>query len=234
MNLKDKKVILTGGSSGLGKATAIELIKKGAKVLITGRDKAKLENTANEIGAIPYALDMANYESLAVGYLEMKTLLGGEVDVLINNAGVGEFSLLDEVSIESFERVFSTNVFGLTMLTQEAVKDFKLKKAGSIINIASTAATKGFAYGSVYAASKFALRGLTQCWQAELRKFNVRVIQINPSEVPTAFNKQDRVEREQEESKLSPKEIADTIVFTLEMDNRGFVPEVSVWATNPI
>jgi 3-oxoacyl-[acyl-carrier protein] reductase len=234
MNLKNKQIIVTGGSSGLGKSTAIELVNKGAKVLITGRDKLKINKVAKEIGAIPYALDISNYANLAVGYIEMKALLGGNVDVLINNAGIGEFALLDEVTIESLERVFSTNVFGLTLLTQEAVKDFKVNKKGDIINIASTAATKGFAYGSVYAASKFALRGLTQCWQAELRKFNVRVILINPSEVPTAFNKEDREEREQADSKLSPKEIADTIVFTLEMNSRGFVPEVTVWATNPV
>jgi 3-oxoacyl-[acyl-carrier protein] reductase len=233
MNLKDKNIILTGGSSGIGKATAIALINKGAKVLITGRNKEKLEKVAAEIGAIPFQLDMANYREITESYPKIKNLLGGSVDVLINNAGIGEFATLDEVSIESFERVFSTNVFGLTLLTQEVVKDFKINEKGDIINVASTAATKGFAYGSVYAASKFALRGLTQCWQAELRKFNVRVIQVNPSEVPTAFNKEDRVEVEQTESKLSPKEISDTIVFTLEMANRGFVPEVSVWATNP-
>ncbi len=232
MNLKDKKVLLTGGSSGIGKATAISLIKEGAKVIITGRNKEKLNAVAKEIGAIPFQLDMADYDNIPSVYQKIKSTLGG-IDVLINNAGIGEFALVDEVSIESFERVFSTNVFGLTMLTKEIVKDFKQQNTGNIINIASTAATKGFAFGSVYAASKFALRGLTQCWQAELRKHNVRVIQINPSEVPTAFNVESREERKLEPTKLSPKEIADTIVFTLKMDNRGFIPEVSVWATNP-
>jgi len=66
-----------------------------------------------------------------------------------------------------------------------------------------------------------------------LRKDNIRVIQVNPSEVPTAFNAKDRVERDDEENKLSAQEIADTITATLEMDNRGFIPEVTVWATNP-
>lgn len=232
MDLKDKKVLLTGGSSGLGKETAIQLIAKGAEVVITGRDNDKLQKVAKEIGATPFQLDMANYDDIAPSYQKIKEALGG-IDVLINNAGIGEFALIEDITIESLERVFSTNIFGLTLLTQEVVKDFKKQNHGNIVNLASTASTKGFAYGSVYAASKFALRGLTQCWQAELRKHNVRVIQINPSEVPTAFNKEDRVEAEQTASKLSPKEIADTIVFTLEMDNRGFIPEVTVWATNP-
>ena len=75
---------------------------------------------------------------------------------------------------------------------------------------------------------------MTQCWQAELRKSNIRVIQINPSEVPTAFRSpQERIEREQEPQKLSPMEISHTVKATLEMDDRGFIPEVTIWATNP-
>jgi 3-oxoacyl-[acyl-carrier protein] reductase len=74
---------------------------------------------------------------------------------------------------------------------------------------------------------------MTQCWRAELRKYNVRVIQINPSEVPTAFAQPDRVEREEEANKLSPKEISDAIIASLEMNNRGMVTDVTVIATNP-
>ena len=74
---------------------------------------------------------------------------------------------------------------------------------------------------------------MTQCWRAELRPYNVRVIQINPSEVPTAFAQENRVEREQETNKLTPKEISDAIVSSLEMDNRGMITDVTVIATNP-
>ncbi|NND95632.1 MAG: SDR family NAD(P)-dependent oxidoreductase, partial [Flavobacteriales bacterium] len=81
--------------------------------------------------------------------------------------------------------------------------------------------------------SKFALRGMTMCWQHELRPFNIRVMLINPSEVTTAFNQEDRVEREDEKGKLTAAEIAHTIRYALEMDARGFIPELSVWATNP-
>jgi 3-oxoacyl-[acyl-carrier protein] reductase len=131
------------------------------------------------------------------------------------------------------QSVFGTNVFGLTLLSQSILPHFKKQKKGNIVNIASTAALKGFARGSVYAASKFAVRGLTQCWQAELRKENIRVMLVNPSEVPTAFNQTDRVERPDEAQKLSSTEIAHSIKAALEMDDRGFIPELSVWATNP-
>ena len=232
MKIKGKKIIVTGGSSGLGKATAELLIKGGAKVLITGRNARKLKKVATEIGAAYVKADISDYGKIKSSFKKMLKELGG-LDALINNAGIGDFALLGDIEVEQFEHVFATNVFGLTMFTQEAVKVFKKQEKGHIINIASTASMKGFAYGSVYAASKFALRGLTQCWQAELRKFNIRVIQVNPSEVPTAFNKKDRVERAIEDSKLRPIEIAHTIKATLEMDDRGFIPEVTVWATNP-
>ncbi len=232
MKLKGKKVIVTGGSSGIGKATAMLLIKAGAEVLITGRNAKKLKVVASEIGASYVKADISDFSKIKSSFKKMLKTLGG-LDVVINNAGVGEFALLGDIKVEQFESIFATNVIGLTMFTQEAVKVFKEQEKGHIINIASTAAMKGFAYGSVYAASKFALRGLTQCWQAELRKYNIRVMLVNPSEVTTAFNDKDRVERPDEASKLRPLEIAHTIKAVLEMDDRGFVPEVTVWATNP-
>ena len=231
-NLSGKKVLITGGSSGIGKATAIDLVAKGAIVCITGRNKVKLEKVASEINAIPIHLDVSKYNSIAVKTLDAFHSMGG-IDVLINNAGIGEFAKLEDIKINHFESVFATNVFGLTMLTQEVVKFFKTQQYGMIINIGSSAATSGFPSGSVYCASKFALRGLTECWRHELRRDNIRVVLVNPSEVPTAFNNKDRVEREEQENKLSSKEISHAIVSTINMDKRGFIPELNVWATNP-
>jgi 3-oxoacyl-[acyl-carrier protein] reductase len=232
MELKNAKILITGGSSGLGKAMAIALVEKGANVVITGRDSQKLEKVADEVGCTALHFDISNYNSITDGAAQAIELLGG-LDALINNAGIGEFALMDEVTVDQFEKIFSTNVFGLAMLTQEVVKYFKKQDKGNIINIGSTAAAKGFAYGTVYAASKFALRGMTECWQAELRKHNVRVMLVNPSEVPTAFNVSDRVEKNNEPKKLTPTEIAHAIVSVLSMDDRGFIPELAVWATNP-
>ena len=231
-NLSGKKVLITGGSSGIGKATAIDLVGKGAIVCITGRNKVKLDEVASEINAIPIHLDVSKYNSIAVKTLDAFHSMGG-IDVLINNAGIGEFAKLEDIKINHFESIFATNVFGLTMLTQEVVKFFKTQQYGMIINIGSSAATSGFPSGSVYCASKFALRGLTECWRHELRRDNIRVVLVNPSEVPTAFNNKDRVEREEQENKLSSKEISHAIVSTINMDKRGFIPELNVWATNP-
>lgn len=232
MELKDKIYIVTGGSSGLGKAMAIGLIEEGAKVVITGRDKEKMNNVAQEIGATPFHADVANDSDILELY-DFVDVEFGQLDGLINNAGIGDWAAIDEMDKEKMRAVFEINVFGAAMMASHAAKRFKKQNYGDIVNIASTASQKGFKMGTIYAASKFALRGMSQCWQAELRPFNVRVIQINPSEVPTAFSAEDRVERELTANKLRPKEIADVAIASLKMDRRGFIPEVSVFATNP-
>jgi len=231
-NLSGKKVLITGGSSGIGKATAEMLISNGAIVCITGRDNSKLDSVASDLNAIPIHLDVSKYNQIAIKTLDAFHSMGG-LDVLINNAGIGEFSKLEDIKLNQFENIFATNVFGLTMLTQEVVKFFKTQQHGTVINIGSSASTKGFPSGSVYCASKFALRGLTECWRHELRRDNIRVILVNPSEVTTAFNNKKRIERDEEEKKLTPKEIAHAIVSAIKMDKRGFIPELNVWATNP-
>jgi len=233
MDIKNSTFLVTGGSAGIGKATAKLILEKGGKVAITGREKSKLEKIAKEIGAYPIHADVSKENDVIKTY-ELFLKQFGKLDCLINNAGVGgKWQDVADLTVENFMEVYSTNVFGAAMMAREASKLFKHQKYGNIINISSTAGTKGFANGSVYSSSKFALRGMTQCWQSELRKYNVRVILVNPSEVTTAFGDLDRVERDEVKNKLRPLEIAHTIVSTLEMDNRGFIPEVTVWATNP-
>ena len=231
-DISGKKVLITGGSSGIGRVTAKDLISMGAIVSITGRNKEKLERVASEINAIPIHLDVSKYNTIAVKTLDAFHSMGG-IDVLVNNAGIGEFAKLEDIKISQFENIFATNVFGLTMLTQEVVKFFKTQQHGTIINIGSSAATSGFPSGSVYSASKFALRGLTECWRHELRRDNIRVILVNPSEVTTAFNDKNRTERVVQDNKLRPSEISHVIISAIQMDDRGFIPELNVWATNP-
>lgn len=232
MDLKNARIFITGGSSGLGKATAQLLINAGAKVAISGRDKEKLVSVAQEMGAIPIELDQSQFDTIEPMAQEVKNQLGG-IDVLINNAGIGWRKSLGEITLEDFRAIYDTNVIGLTLLTQAFLNDMKIQGSGHIINIASTAALKGYPTGSVYSSSKFALRGLTECWRAELRQHNIRVMLVNPSEVPTAFAQEDRQPRSEQAGKLTPHEIAHTIKSILEMDDRGFIPEVTVWATNP-
>ena len=233
MDLQGKKILITGGTSGIGKKTAEMLVAKGAIVLVTGRSSDKLDAKKTSLGVLSFQFDLSQTENIADKANECVALLGGSVDVLINNAGVGVFGPVDELNIKDFHEVFNTNVFGLALLTKELVPLMKAQGKGTIINVGSSASIKGFKFGSVYSASKFALRALSQCWQAELRPFNIRVCQVNPSEVTTAFAQENRKEREEQNNKLAPEEIAHTIISLLEMRNKGYVPEVNIWATNP-
>jgi len=186
MDLKNKVILITGGNSGLGKATAQLCIEKGAQVIITGRDNEKTKSVAQEIGATPFNCDVTKDEEIDALYSFIKKEFKG-LDVLVNNAGIGIGKTLVELTREELRKVYEVNVFGAAMVAQGAARIFVKQNHGDIINIASTASLKGYPTGSIYSTSKFALRGMTQCWQAELRKNNIRVIQVNPSEVPTAF-----------------------------------------------
>ncbi|MBW8048968.1 MAG: SDR family oxidoreductase [Cytophagales bacterium] len=232
MRLKNSKILITGGSLGIGKATAKLLVESGAQVAITGRNKERLQNAAKETGAFPIIADVSKKAAVKRTFGEFIDKYGN-LDCLINNAGIGTSKKLEELTLDDFHKVYAVNVFGAAIMAQKAAEIFRKQNYGHIINIGSTAANKGYERGTIYASSKFALKAMTQCWQAELRKYNVRVMLINPSEVTTAFGDPQRVERASVRNKLRSIEIAHTIKSALEMDDRGFIPELTVWATNP-
>lgn len=230
MDLTGAKALVTGGSSGIGLATARALREKGAQVAMCGRDEARLREAADAIGALAIHADVA-IESDVVSMVRKVIDAFGGYDVLINNAGFGHFAPLLDLELRDMQSVFATNVFGAMLVARESAKHFIRRNRGNIVNIASTAGQRGFAGGTAYSASKFALTSMTECWRAELRKHNIRVMQINPSEVQTAFFA--GRERPQSDRKLRSLEIAQAILSMLELDDRGFVTEISVWATNP-
>lgn len=232
MKLHNSTILITGGSLGIGKATAKLLAEHGANVAITGRNKKRLEITAREIGVFPIHADVANEDDVQKTFKEFIKEFN-RLDVLVNNAGIGIHSELIDVTKEDFEKVWSVNVLGATFMAREAAKIFKQQNYGNIINIASTSGLRGYEQGTIYVATKFALRGMTECWRAELRKYNVRVTLINPSEVTTAFGNAQGDERSEQPKKLRPSEIAHTIKCALEMDDRGFITDLTVFATNP-
>jgi len=233
MEIKGATFLVTGGSLGIGRASAKLLIEKGGKVAITGRNKSRLEKAAKEMGAFRIYADAGKPEDIKRTYDEFLKEFK-KLDCLINNAGIGgKWDQVFDLDLDDFMKVYSVNVFGAALMAKYAARLFKEQNYGNIINISSTAGTKGFANGTVYSSSKFALRGMTECWRAELRKFNVRVILVNPSEVLTAFGDDEGREKKEVSNKLRGIEIAHTIVSALEMDDRGFIPEVTVWATNP-
>jgi 3-oxoacyl-[acyl-carrier protein] reductase len=232
MNLKNAIALVTGGSSGIGRAIAQSLAASGARVAITGRDKQRLTEAAGDLGAHPIQADVANEADVQRTYREVFDKFG-DLDILVNNAGTGVFKNLVDFDLHSFQSVFATNVTGTMLMAREAAKHFVSRQRGNIVNISSTAGLRGAANGTAYYASKFALRGMTECWRAELRKYNIRVILINPSEVVTNFFAAAGQTQQVNATKLRPEDIAFTVKASLELDDRGFIPELSVFATNP-
>jgi 3-oxoacyl-[acyl-carrier protein] reductase len=232
MKINEAKVLITGGTSGIGYETAKHLKSLGALVTICGRDESKLKNAMEELDVFGKRTDVAAEQEVIDLVAFAKEKMGG-LNVLVNNAGIGSFAPLAEINSEDFKKIWETNVLGAMVAGREAATHFIKENTGNIINIASTAGHKGFANGSAYCSSKFALVGLTECWRAELRKYNVRVMMVNPSEVVTEFGGSKPEERENIGRKLKPTEIAHTIVSMLQMNDVGFITDATVWATNP-
>ncbi len=232
MDISKSRALVTGGSEGIGFGIARALSRKGARVAIMARSEKPLKEAADEIGALAIRGDVGA-EADAVRAVETVVAELGAIDLLVNNAGFGHFFPLVEADLEEFEEVFRTNVTGAMLMAREASKRFIEQKGGNIVNISSTSGLKGGARGTAYSGSKFALRGMTECWRDELRRHNVRVMLVNPSEVQTGFFRKVGSAQELSERKLRPQEIADAIVGALEVDDRGFIPELSVFATNP-
>ena len=233
MKLKGATALVTGGSNGIGLAIAKTLTEAGAKVAITGRDEKRLAAASKAIGAYPIHADVAKEADVLRSYKELFQMFD-HLDILVNNAGFGVIKPLVEMDIASFEQVFATNVTGAMLMAREAAKHFIERNSGNIINIGSTAAVRGAANGSAYYGSKFALRGMTECWRVELRQYNIRVILVNPSEVLTDFYTTAGLPQNKENpTKLRGDDIAHAVQSALEMDDRGFMIEVTVFATNP-
>jgi len=232
MNLQNATALVTGGSSGIGYSIAKVLIEAGAQVAITGRDEKKLYRAAEALHAVAIRADVANETDVQRTFREVLQAFG-HLDILINNAGFGVFKKLVDMDRASFDGVFATNVTGAMLMGREAAKHFIERNRGNIVNICSTASLRGAANGTAYYASKFALRGMTECWRAELRQYNIRVFLINPSEVLTNFGAAAGFRQDENPTKLRGEDIAWMIKAALEMDDRGFTPELSIFATNP-
>ena len=233
MNLTNATALVTGGSSGIGQGIAQALIAAGARVAITGRDKTRLDAAAKAMGAVAINADVSKEADVQRTMKEVVDQFG-HLDILVNNAGLGTFKPLLEMDLAGFERTFATNVTGAMLMGREAAKHFAERKKGNIVNIGSTASHRGAPNGTAYYASKFALRGMTECWRAELRKYNIRVMLVNPSEVITNFGAAAGIAMKQNPSKLQSSDIAHAVRSVLEMDDRGFTTEITVFATNPV
>jgi 3-oxoacyl-[acyl-carrier protein] reductase len=187
--LTGKVALVTGASKGIGAAIARHLAAEGAAVVVNyasskgAADKIIGEIKARGGQAVAVQADVAKQADIERLFVETQKAFG-QLDVLVNNAGVYEFLPLEQVTEEHFHRQFNTNVLGLILATQEAVKLFGAG-GGSVINISSVASTSALAGGSVYSATKGAVDTVTQALAKELGARNIRVNAINPGMIET-------------------------------------------------
>jgi NAD(P)-dependent dehydrogenase (short-subunit alcohol dehydrogenase family) len=182
--LAGKIAVVTGGSAGIGLGAAKRFAQEGARVFITGRDRARLDHAVTEIGrnAIGVQGDASNLADIDRIYATIKES-AGHIDVLLVNAGFYEFGKLGEITEEHFDKTFGTNVRGVLFAVQKALP--LLSKGASVILTGSVASIKGFEAFGVYNASKAAIRSFARSWIVDLKGRDIRVNVLSPGHIDT-------------------------------------------------
>jgi len=237
IELKGKKAIITGGGRGLGKAVALALAAEGVHVGITGQNEKNLQTTVEELRGngveAHYAVfDVADNAQVESGIKELVESLRG-IDILINNAGVGQFGKVMEMSSADFQKVFDINFFGVYNVARAIYPYLKTTGQGDIINVASTAGLKGGAGMAAYAASKAAVISLSQSMMAEWRKDDIRVVTLTPSTIATEMSIKGGLTDGNPDTVLQPEDFAEWIVDILKMNRRALIANGSIFSTNP-
>jgi NAD(P)-dependent dehydrogenase (short-subunit alcohol dehydrogenase family) len=182
--LDGKVAVVTGGSSGIGFATAKTFVNEGATVYITGRRKDVLEAAAAKIGAecIPVHADSAKQEDIQRLYEQIRSG-HGRVDIVFANAGIAEYGIFGQLKEDHYERIFGTNVKGVIFSVQAALP--LMPDGGSIILNGSVVGSKGLPANSVYAATKAAIRSFARTWTTDLKQRRIRVNVVSPGPIQT-------------------------------------------------
>lgn len=176
-----KVAIITGGGSGLGFAIAEKFIQHGITTIIAGRDKAKLDTAKEKLGTLCYAMpcDVSNLSSVPEFIVDVIKQFG-QIDILINNAGINMKKEFTDVTDEDFQKIITTNLTAVFSISREVVKQMLVQQSGCIINISSMAAQYGLPKVIAYTASKTAIDGMTRAMAVELSPKGIRVNAIAP------------------------------------------------------
>lgn len=234
--LEGKKAVVTGGTRGIGRAIAERLAREGAAVAICSRSPEAVERAVVELshstgGEIAgQAADVSDASQVAEFFRFVDARLGG-LDILINNAGVGLFAPVAEMTVEDWQRTIGTNLNGAFYCSREALQRFRIRGGGWIINISSLAGKNPFASGAAYNASKFGLNGFTEAMMLDHRYDNVRVSAILPGSVETEFRSGSS--HQQTGWKIAPEDIAEIVMSILRMPERTLISRVEVRPSRP-
>ncbi len=180
-----KTILITGASSGIGKATAKTLIGQGYTVYAAARRVEKMDDLKN-LGCIPLRMDITKEGDIQAVVKQIETERGG-VDILVNNAGFGMYGAMEDTTIDDARYQFEVNLFGLARLTQLVLPKMREQRVGKIINISSVGGKIYTPLGSWYHATKHALEGWSDCLRLELKAFDIDVVIIEPGAIKTEF-----------------------------------------------
>ena len=225
--------VITGASTGIGKSLAWQLADAGFRLVLVARSEDKLQAIAKEIQqkggeSLPVPTDVSQPEQIKI--LKEKALDFGNVSVVINNAGTGKFSNIENVTLADWNRQMDVNLRASFLVSQAFIPHMKQKKKGSLIFINSVAGKKGYAYSAAYVASKFGLRGLAESLREELREENIKVVSIYPGAVDTPFWDDIQSDFPRKEM-LNSDALAESIVHTIQAAGNFTVEEMVVRRT---
>ena len=233
MKLKNKTALITGASSGIGAACAKALANNGAKVVLTGRNQTSLEQLSEEIGGRYMMADISQNDEV----IKLFDEIGESIDILVNNAGIAPKASIIEGKIESFEDLLRVNVLAVVHCCQLAIKKFDPSTGGQIINISSMSGHRVPPSGGFYAATKFAVRAITEALRYELKiqKNKTRVSMISPGFVDTPLldnyfkgSEEKLSELRERLEMLKPEDVADSLIHILESPNHVEIGDIMV------
>jgi len=224
--------VVTGGSRGIGLAIASALVSRGARVIITGRDQQHLDKAAQTLGAQVHAVraDVSKADDAARAIGAAVDRFGG-LDLLVNNAGVGLFASVAEMSVAAWEQTIDTNLSGVFYCCHAAIPHLRRRGNGWIINISSLAGANPFVGGAAYCASKAGLNAFSEALMQEVRYDNIRVSYIMPGSVATGFS--GRGESGVADWKVSADDVADLVIELVTFPSRSLPSRIELRPSRP-
>ncbi len=230
--LNGKVAIVTGGSRGIGLAITRALVAGGARVVVSGRDARALEEVRASLGdAVTTVSGDVAEAGVAEALVSAATETFGGLDILINNAGVGRFAPVADMSPEDWHRLIATNLTGVFLCTHVAIPALRRRKGGWIINISSLAGKNAFVGGAAYCASKAGLNAFSEALMQEVRDEDIRVAYVMPGSVQTAFSPGG--DAEEMSWKLSPDDVAQVVLDLLAHPSRSLPSRVEIRPAKP-
>lgn len=236
--VKDKVIIITGGSSGFGLEAARILLDMEAKVVITGRDKTRLDRAVKDLDhadLLAVQADAVSTEDWKKTIAETQSRFGGSIDVLINNHGAGvKIAPLEEMSDEDLQQVMDINIISVMKGCREVMAVMKAQGAGHIVNVSSACAHCAWPTWSVYTAAKAGMLGFTRCLHKEMEEWGGKATTFVPGAARTSFCDAAGLDTDWQDGYPSAYEFARTLVHCVDVPDNCVMADVVIWGTKQV